>query len=491
MAQGHYKTYLEMVRNGKALTLRQQIILIAALSFPSILAQISSVIMGYIDASMVGRLGSGEAAAIGLVSTSTWLLGSIVYASVTGFTVQAAQAIGAKKEHEAREILRQSLRAIVVVALLLLLIGAAVSPYLPHWLGGTEQISGQASMYFLIYSLALPAMGLNALAGGMLQSSGNMKIPGILNSLMCLLDIIFNYFFIFPTRDYDFAGVTMVIPGFNMGVAGAALGTALAEVVTACLMLSFLMFKSNLGVSRIGKDEYMKGQAKSDSSEHIDIRSEFTDIVQGRNYMKKAWVIAAPVAFEHFVVCFAMVITTRIIAPLGVVAIAANSFAITAESLCYMPGYGISDAATTLVGQSVGAGRKELARQFARRTTYIGLIVTVIGSIIMYIMAPFMIGILTNDPQVLELGTRILRIEVWAEPLYVGSIIISGALRGAGDTLVPSIMNFVSLWAVRLPLSFLLAARFGLVGAWIAMSSELIFRGVIFLIRLWREKWLK
>lgn len=112
-------------------------------------------------------------------------------------------------------------------------------------------------------------------------------------------------------------------------------------------------------------------------------------------------------------------------------------------------------------------------------------------AMVMFFAAPFMIGILTPDPAVRELGTKVLKIEAFAEPMYAASIVVSGALRGAGDTFIPSLMNFFSLWAVRIPLSYVLAKRYGLTGVWIAMCAELTFRGIIFLVRLYREKWIK
>lgn len=162
-----------------------------------------------------------------------------------------------------------------------------------------------------------------------------------------------------------------------------------------------------------------------------------------------------------------------------------------AESLCHMPGYGIADAATTLVGQSLGAGRRELVRKFLRLTVVQGMVVMSVTGAIMFYTAPFMLALLTPDIQIQELGARVLRIEVFAELLFAASIVVSGVLRGAGDTLIPSIMNFISIWFVRLTLAAMLSAPLGLTGVWIAMCMELCFRGVIFLYRLKREHWLK
>ena len=141
--------------------------------------------------------------------------------------------------------------------------------------------------------------------------------------------------------------------------------------------------------------------------------------------------------------------------------------------------------------RSIGAGRGKLALSFGRISVAFGMGIMAFTGLLMFIFAPFMIGILTPDPVVRELGVTILRIEAFAETLYGASIVVTGVLRGAGDTLVSSLMNFFSLWAVRVVLSFLLVGSYGLVGVWIAMAAELCFRGAIFLVRMERKKWLK
>jgi len=172
-------------------------------------------------------------------------------------------------------------------------------------------------------------------------------------------------------------------------------------------------------------------------------------------------------------------------------AIAANSFAITAESLCYMPGYGIADAATTLVGQSLGAGRHRLTRRFAYITVFMGMAVMGIMGVVMYIFAPQIIGTMTPVEEIRRLGVMALRIEAFAEPMFAAAIISYGVFVGAANTLVPSLMNFFSIWAVRISLAAWLAPTMGLKGVWVAMCAELCFRGIIFLIRLRGKRWMK
>lgn len=460
---------LDLIRDGKPMTLKQQLCLTVKLSVPAIIAQLSSIIMQYIDAAMVGRIGAEASASIGLVSTTTWLFWGLCVAAATGFSVQVAHRIGADDIEGARMVLRHSLTATLVFSLLLAVLGTAISPSLPEWLGGDISICRDASIYFFIFSIFLPVLQMNFLAGGMLRCSGNMHVPSLMGVMMCVLDVVFNFFLIFPVRECSVAGMLVTIPGAGLGVSGAALGTAAAETVTASVLLWYLLTRSD-------KLKYIRGEGS--------FRPK-------AGTLRKALRIGLPMGIEHVVICGAQILTTVIVAPLGVFAIAANSFAITAESLCYMPGYGIADAATTLVGQSIGAGRRRLTRSFARITVFMGMVIMGVMGIFMYIFAPQIIGLMTPVEEIRVLGVMALRIEAFAEPMFAASIVAYGVFVGATDTLVPCLMNFFSIWAVRLSLATWLAPTLGLKGVWIAMCVELCFRGFIFLVRLKRERWLK
>lgn len=456
------ENYLLNLREGRELTLRQQIAMTIQLSLPAILAQISSIIMQYIDASMVGRLGAGQSASIGLMSSSMWLFGGLCTAVVTGFSVQTAQEIGAGGEKNARDIMKHAFIFALGFGFLLSAVGAALASPLPHILGGNEDICRGASEYFLVYVLSLPFVQLNNISSLMLQSSGNMRTPSILHAVMCGLDVIFNLFFIFPS--WSVFGITF--PGAGLGVMGAALGTAAAQVVISCVMTCFLLTRSPILGLRRGEPFHICGA-----------------------YIKRSVRISVPVAIEQTVLCGAQIMSTVIVAPLGTVAIAANSFAITVESLCYMPGYGIETAAAAIIGQSTGAGRTDLTRKLGWITTGLGMGIMTVTGILMYIAAPWMIGLLTKDADAAALGAAVLRIEAFAEPLYAASIVASGVFRGAGDTLVPSCLNFCSMWMIRLPLAAFLSGRMGLKGVWTAMCIELCVRGILFLIRLKGRRW--
>ena len=462
-------TLLGLIRDGKPMTLRQQLNLAVQLSLPAVIAQLSSIVMQYIDAAMVGHLGAKASASIGLVSTTTWLFWGLCVAAATGFSVQVAHKIGAGDMQGARIVLRQSLTATLVFSLLLAVLGASISGMLPSWLGGDVSIRRDASLYFFIFSLFLPALQMNFLVGGMLRCSGNMHVPSMAGVTMCVLDVIFNFFLIFPSREWYVLGSSFTMPGAGLGVEGAALGTVAAEAVVTGILMWYLWTRSD----------------------KLKLTGEQGSFLLETAILKKALRIGLPMGIEHIVICGAQIMTTVIVAPLGVFAIAANSFAITAESLCYMPGYGIADAATTLVGQSIGAGRRKLVRSFARITIFMGMTVMGLMGILMYLCAPQIIGLMTPVREIRELGVMALRIEAFAEPMFAASIVAYGVFVGAADTLVPCLMNFFSIWAVRLSLAALLAPSLSLKGVWIAMCIELCFRGLIFLVRLKQERWMR
>lgn len=372
------KALLAQISQGREMTRRDKLELAAWLSVPAVVAQFSSIVMQYIDASMVGSLGAEASASIGLVTTTTWLFGGLCSACSTGFSVQVAHKIGANDLSAARSILRQAFTTAFLFSIMLAIIGLSICRHLPLWLGGDASIIALVQTWYLC------------------NRSSLLRIAG------------------------------------------------------------------------------EKGRFRPQ-----------------RSILRWALKIGFPMGMEHVVLCGAQIMTTVIVAPLGVFAIAANSFAITAESLCYMPGLGISEAATPLVGQSIGAARKTLARSFAYITVGMGMLVMALMGILMYVFAPEFIGFMSPVEEIRQLGTAALRIEAFAEPMFAASIVAYGVFVGAANTVVPCIMNVFSIWAVRLTLAAALAPSLGLQGVWTAMCIELCFRGTIFLLRLFRGRWLK
>lgn len=447
---GRKQRLLQQLRDGQQMTRRDKVNLVFWLSMPAILGQLSTIVMQYIDTMMVGQLGANATASIGLVSTTCWLFGGLTASIGAGFGVVVAQSIGAKEYAEARDVLRQAIAVCLAMGITISLFCVSIHSWWPVRLGGSPEVASLASKYFLIWSLTLPVMQMLFLSNGMLRSSGNMKTPMMLGVLMCALDVVFNLVFI-PL----------------WGVVGAALATSAAAVITTSCSLYYLVARS--------PELRLLGEKFS------IFNIQFSII--GRSLK-----IGLPMAVEHAVFCGAQIVSTMIVAPLGAVAIAANTIGIVVESLCYMPGYGIGDAASTLIGQSYGARRGDLIRSFSILTVGVGMGVMTLMGIVMYILAPELMIMMSPDVAVQAEGVMALRIEAFAEPMYAASIVVYGVFMGLGDTLVPCIMNLGSIWLVRIPLAYILSQTMGLRGVWLAMCIELTVRGLIFLLRLRLKK---
>lgn len=452
------------MRQGETIPLRDTAGVVLMLSIPSILEQIVVTAMEYIDAAMVGHIGAEATAAIGIVSSSTWLLHGILVGLYNAFSIQIAQYLGADRQQDARGVLRQAMLFNLAAGLAAAAFGIGISGHLPGWLGADVSLQANASAYFAIWSAALPFTMAMGMYTSMLRASGDALTPGLISVLVCVLDAIFNFFLINPTR--TLWGIT--VWGAGLGVPGAALGTALATVVGGLLALCILLFREGpLCIHKPGSWKITRACI--------------------RNLGK----VGVPLAAERAALSSAQVLQVRIVSQLGTVAIAANSLGVSAEGLCYMAGYGIQGAAIALIGQAVGAHRKDMAKRFAWLCTLMGMGIMTLTGAGLFAFAPALMSIFTADAAVIALGAQVLRIEAWAEPMFGASIVASGAMQGAGDSTSCFVLNIFSMWCIRLTLAFLLAPRLGLMGVWGAMCCELSIRGLLFLIRLARGKWLE
>ena len=455
------------LKQGGTLSLKDQVRTVFTLSVPAILEQVAYTMMSFIDTAMVGSLGRTATASISLVSSTVWLLGGINMAAAVGFSVQVAQYLGAGRQEDAQDVLRQAMLFNAAFGALLAALAFPLGRLLPWILGAEEELRPLAGAYLTIVGLFLPFSLANNLYASVLRCCGNTKAPGIISLSMCLLNALFNFLLIFPGRTVQLGGLSVFIWGAGMGVHGAALGTGLSTAVTALLQFSLAAFREpSVRLRRGGLWRFS--------------RRCMTNMVR----------LALPVAFDRVTMCMAQIVQTAIITSLGAVSLAAHYIAVTAEAICYMPSSGVSFAATTLVGQAIGANRRDMAKRFAYLNAVLGFGMMLVTSTVLWLFAPRLVSLFTPDREVLSLGARVLRIVAFSEPLFGLSIIISGALRGAGDTRAPFLINLASMWGVRIAVTLLYARRFGLVGVWTAMTVELLVRGSIFLVRLLRGKWL-
>lgn len=440
--------------------------ILARLALPAILEQILLTLISYADTAMVGSLGPAATAAVGLIAPVTWLIGGVLQGVGVGYSVLVAHAIGARDIARARHVIVQSVLAILLCGSGMLALFLGLSPIIPRWLGAKPEVLPEATAYLKIYSLSLLPNACMCVLGPIIRCMGSAKLPLVFNTLANFLNIALNFLLIYPTR--EIWGYT--VWGAGMGVAGAAWGTTISITIAGIAML-LIFFKR--------KDEF-----------RLSIREDWHP---DRQVICQAARLGLPYIVERSAINLGMLVTTRIISDVGTIAVAANHIAVTAEGLCYLPAYGISSAATTLVGQSVGAKDAEGADKYGILAEIWGFGLCAVTGAALFVTAPWLASLFNENPLVVAEATLVLRIVAPIEPFFASFIVLSGALRGAGDTRFPMFLCLGSMWCVRILFSFILVNGFGLglAGAWSAMAADLLLRGTVCIFR-WRSgRWKK
>ncbi len=325
---------------------------IFSLSWPVILDQTFHTLMGYIDTAMVGSLGAVATASVAVTASTMWLLMGIMYAFGAGYSVLIARSIGAQEKDKITKGVQQSLLAIVLLSVVITSLVRGISGSLPLWLGVSQEVAPLSSSYLSIVSYSFPFFITFVFFSNILRTSGDTKTPLFSNIFTNILNIVGNFFLIFPSRTIHLAGQSLDVWGAGLGVEGAAIATLVSRIVSALILLSVMLFREN------------------------DIRIRFKGFVFRfeKEYTRQVITIALPMAAERATLSTGQIVLTTLATSLGTASLAAHHLAITAESITFMPVSGFSLAAATLVAQSLGAGKKEMARDFARRTLTGGIL---------------------------------------------------------------------------------------------------------------------
>lgn len=438
------------------------------LAWPAILEQLLGTMVSYVDAAMVGVLGKTATAAVSINASPIWLLGGVLSGVGVGYSVQVANAVGARDEQKARRAILQSLLAFLVVGVLFLAVLLLLCGFIPAWLGAEPEVLPDAVRYLRLYALGMPCNAALFVLSPVFRCTGDTKTPLLLNTLSNLTNMVLNFFLIYSTRQVTLLGRSVTIPGAGMGVAGAAAASAAAFTLAGVIMIITIIRRFRL---------FSRGSGDSLRPDRVIIRTAAS--------------LGLPYMAERMSINLGQVAMTRIVASIGTAALAAHYIANTAEGLCYLPAYGISFAATALVGQAVGAQNKEDARVYGVLAGKIGFALCVATGAVLFVAARQVAGLFTPDAEVVGLTAMVLRIVSFCEPFFALSIVMSGALRGANDTRYPMFVCLGSVWVVRilLALIFVFGFHWALNGAWTAMSIDLFLRGVLCALR-WRSgKW--
>lgn len=444
--------------------------LIFMLAWPAVVEQLLQTIVGYVDTAMVGNIGVAATAAVGVTSSTVWMINGFMNAVGVGYAVQVARHLGAGNTEKARVVVRQAMLAILVLgSVLTVLVVFIVAPNLPIWMRADAEVTPLATTYFQILGTTYLFNISLVICSNILRCAGDMKTPMKYNILTNIINVVGNFFLIYPTAEINLFGHAFVLHRAGLGVAGAAIATAISITFSGvCMLLVIFKHKSPIQIHL-----------------HEDFRPQ-------RAVIQQAARLGIPVALERMTISMGHIASTAMISGLGTVSLAANQLASTGESLCYMPVNGFSMAGTTLVAQYLGADDRDRAYQSGRWAIRLAVVVMIVCSAAMYLLAWPIMDIFSNDVHAIALGAAMLRIEAFAEPFQAIGVVIGGVLNGAGDNRWPFYVSVLGMWIVRLPLALFLIVfcHWGLEAIWVAMIADWFVRASVSCVRFHRKRWI-
>lgn len=410
-----------------------------------------------IDMAMVGRLGPVAIAAVGLSFQPLWVVMAVFAGVAVGTTALVARFVGAGDRDSASVVAAQGMTtsAIMAVAVSGLAIWQAVR--IVSVMGAEPDVVAAGSSYIRTLMPGAAFMLVAMILAGALRGAGDTRTPLKVNLGVNIANVALNWVLIFGHLGFP-----------ALGLVGAALGTTIARSAGGAVLL-FLVLKGRAGLTLRPQDLV-----------RID-----------RAVIARIFRVGVPAALERLIMSISQLLYVRMVASLGTVAFAAHTIAINAESLSFMPGIGLATAATTLVGQALGAGDRDRADAAARETVRLGMLIMGAMGLLMLSVPEMLIRIYTTDPGVIEHGRVILRIAALAQIPMGISFILAGGLRGAGDTRSVLYISMIGAWPVRLLLTAALAfwAGWGLAGAWLAMVVDWMVRSIITHVHFARGRW--
>jgi len=424
---------------------------------PAIFEMVLQTMTQIVDMVMVGQLGPAAIAAVGIANQPTFFLMALFQALAVGTTALVARLIGARKRNEASEVMKQSVGLAVVFGGLIGGVFVILAPHVIQFMGADADVAPMATDYFRIIVSGMIFTALTVIMVAGLRGAGDARTPMVARSVANVLNVVLNWLLIFGVWFFP-----------QLGVLGAGVSTITTRALSV-LMIAYVM--------RQGKTPL-----KWDGS--IIPRWNMRIIHRILN-------VGLPAAGEQFILRSGQMLFVRTVASMGTLAMAAHQIALNIESLSFMPGFGFSVASTALVGQHLGAKKPGWAETAGFETAKVAVMTMGCIAVGLFIFGPSVIHLYTDDPQVIELGTTILRIIAVVQPAIALSFTMGGGLRGAGDTRFVLVASGISIWAVRLVLAHYLGVvmGLGLVGAWLGMSIDLCFRAVLVTIRFRGGRW--
>lgn len=427
------------------------------LAWPVIAEQFLATVTHIVDMMMVGRLGAAAVSAVGLTMQPVFFSMAFASALSVGTTALVSRFIGSDKSSDASEVLQQSIIISFLFSAVLAGFFYFAAPAILDLMGAEKTVIDLGTGYLRIMTPGFVFMLLGFIVTAALRGAGETKIPMQVNIVINILNVIGNYLLIFGNFGFP-----------EMGVNGAALATTLSRSFGG-LVLLFITLSS-----------YTVIKIKFKGLFSIDFE-----------LLRRILKVGIPTAMEESVRRLAQLLFVRIIASLGTTSFAAHQIAINAESISYMPGFGIAVAATTIVGQNLGAKNPDGAEEGSFEAWKIGSMIMGFMALIFLFFPEYLIRLYTDNPEIISKAALNLRIIAFSQIPMGTHFIFAGSLRGAGDTKAVFYSTAVSTWIFRLMLGYFLVhtLNLGLIGGWIAMVIDWAVRGSYVFFRFKKGKW--
>lgn len=435
---------------------------IFTLAWPTMLEQLLQTAVQYIDTAMVGSLGTQATAAVGATSTVNWLVSSTIAALGIGFLSFVSQASGAGDREKVRRASSQAVLAVLVSGLLFTALTLGLSGYVPVWMQVDHDIQALTAQYFFILYSPMLFRTATIIFGTLLRAVGDSKTPMRVGLLVNTINVILNVLLIYPTRNW--CGIS--IWGAGMGVIGAGIASAVSFIAGGICITAALW-----------KHPVISPRGQS-------LRPDF-------EILRPCLKVALPNALQRFGTSLGYVAFASMINSIGDVATAAHTIANTVESAFYIPGYGMQTAAATLAGNAMGAQDNRRAVNLAKMMMVIEILLMTISGGLLFVSAPGMMRLFSNDAQVILLGIAVLRMVAVSEPFYGVAIIIEGMMQGMGNTVKPFLFSISSMWGIRIVGTYLCTQQLGmgLISAWACMIAHNMVLFAAFLICYMTGSW--
>jgi MATE family multidrug resistance protein len=428
------------------------------LSWPMLLIMFFNFLVGFTDIYVAGLISRDVQAAIGYVSQLYFLFIIVGNAISIGTVALVSRAFGALAFEKASEYVKQSLIFGLIISLMLMAVGLLFHVPIVKIAGFPPQIRTIAETFLVIFSFALGSNYLLIISNGIFRASGEVKKPLLTMFVFCVINIIL-----------DFALVFGFGPLPALGYPGIGYATAASATVSMVVNLAF----------------FTTGRWRKLLRKGWGIQGETILLIARLGWpafmLQVAW-NAGSIVLYH------------ILSRLGsesITALASITNGLRIEAIIFMPAFAMNMAASVLVGQNLGAGNPRRATQLGWKIALSAMAVLSLVSCIIFIFAEFFASLLSRDLSVLAETARYLRVNMFSEPFMALSLVLGGALQGAGDTRGNMWVIIFCMWIIRLPLAFLMAIMLGLgaFGVWLAMVASMTVQGLLMAYRFHRGKW--